>query len=90
MVTNTSFARAGTGSAHVNDFNQSLDNVRLPACLESITFGDSFNQSIQNVRMPLELRSITFENNYNQSLDSVWPPVIRLITEEFCDLSSSW
>ena len=37
-----------------------LDNVRLPASLQSLTFDQRFNQSLDNVRWPAGLQNLTF------------------------------
>ena len=52
----------------------SLDNVTLPAGLQSLTFGQSFNQSMENVMLPAGLQVLDFGHYFDHSLESVTLP----------------
>ena len=43
-----------------DDYNQSLDQVKFPDALQSITFGEKFNQSLDQVKFPDSLQTIIF------------------------------
>ena len=63
------------------NFNQSVNNVRLLAGLECLTFGYHFNKSLDNVTWPARLQSLTFGCCFNQSLDNVtWPARLQSLT----------
>lgn len=59
-------------------FNQSLDGVSLPRCLEFLEFGHEFNQSLQRVALPDALRHLRFFHCFNHPLVGVvWPVSLR-------------
>eukprot|EP00435_Cladocopium_sp_Y103_P025582 s1063_g6.t1 len=51
-----------------------LDDVTLPASLESLTLDDYFNQSLRHFRLPPGLQSLTFGSQFDQSLQDVTLP----------------
>jgi len=55
-------------------FNQSMENVALPAGLQSLTFGQFFDQSMENVALPAGLQSLTFGNGFDQRMENVALP----------------
>ena len=52
-----------------DQFNQSLEDVTLPASLQNLTFGYGFNQSREGVTLPASLQKLTFGYGFNQSLE---------------------
>ena len=48
------------------DFNQSLDNTRLPNGLHTLIFGDGFNQNLDNTSLPPDLQELNFGNAFKQ------------------------
>jgi len=64
-----------------HSFNQSLENVRFPAGLQSLTFGSDFNQSMEKVILPAGLQSLTFGASFNQNIDKVvFPDCLQHLT----------
>ena len=55
-------------------FNQGMEKVRLPICLQSITLGYKFNQSMEKVCLPMGLQILTFGYCLNQSIANVSLP----------------
>ncbi|CAM9803120.1 unnamed protein product, partial [Ectocarpus fasciculatus] len=62
-------------------FNQPLELVKWPPCLEKITLGQHFNQPLELVKWPPCLEKITLGQHFNQPLELVkWPPCLEKIT----------
>eukprot|EP00931_Biecheleriopsis_adriatica_P010893 TRINITY_DN11195_c0_g1_i5.p1 TRINITY_DN11195_c0_g1~~TRINITY_DN11195_c0_g1_i5.p1 ORF type:complete len:102 (+),score=15.92 TRINITY_DN11195_c0_g1_i5:39-308(+) len=51
-----------------------MDNVSLPAGLQTLTFSSRFNQSMDKVSLPAGLLTLTFGLQFNQSMDKVSLP----------------
>jgi len=73
-----------------NNFNESIENIKLPNSMESIFFGYKFNQPIENdrdklnlslsVKWPESLERIKFGINFNQPIEKVkWPDSLKTI-----------
>ena len=51
-----------------------MENVALPAGLQTLIFGGLFNQSVENVALPPGLQTLTFGEKFDQSMENVALP----------------
>ena len=58
------------------DFNQTLDRVKWPSNLESLTFGAEFNKCVDD--LPSSLSTLTFGAEFNQHIEVELPKVQSL------------
>jgi hypothetical protein len=50
-------------SSELDTHNQSLEGMKLPSSLQSLTFGSMFSQSLEGVDLPSSLESLAFNHN---------------------------
>ncbi|CAN0219529.1 unnamed protein product [Ectocarpus fasciculatus] len=59
-------------------FNQPIDLVEWPACLEKVTLGANFNQPLDLVKWPACLEEITLGDDFNHPIECVeFPPSLQ-------------
>lgn len=70
-------------------FQERLQGVTLPSCLQSLRFGGCFNQSLEGVTLPISLQTLTFGYYFNHDLMNVkWPGSLQSL-EFGCNFNQS-
>ena len=56
-----------------------MNDVALPAGLQSLKFDLFYNQSIEHVAFPAGLQSLTIGRNYKQSIGKMGQPAFEIL-----------